>query len=399
MEILKEHTVGLCPTCFEKVDTKVFAEGGNVFLLKKCPKHGESRGLEEIDVDFYKKIIQSKRQEDPYPYPNRCLMINVTHGCNLRCHLCYLPERDTRMDLPLEEIKEAIRDYKGALITLSGGEATTREELPEMIEYARGQQKIPILVTNGVKLKNYDYVMKLRQAGLVFINFSFNGLKEEAFTGIENARLLETKREALSNIRKVGGFYVQISFTMARGVNDDQFGKIFEYCLENSDFVYHLRARVAADVGKSMGGKSYFLSDYISLLSQVTGIPRDIYVDYWVNHNVFPSPYLFTNDFYDFLTDPEVSSRLMALNGFDSEMAYLSKYVGEKNASRIIGRKKSGKPFLYDCNFYIALFSWPEKETIDYEEIKCLHLDILTRDKKVLNFWDGVIRNQKYNFL
>jgi hypothetical protein len=42
-----------------------------------------------------------------------------------------------------------------------------------------------------------------------------------------------------------------------------------------------------------------------------------------------------------------------------------------------------------------VLFSWPDKHTFDLEETKGLNLDILTRDKEAINYWEGIIRNEK----
>jgi 7,8-dihydro-6-hydroxymethylpterin dimethyltransferase len=400
MEILKEKTRGLCGECYREVDAYVGVDGDAVVIEKECPEHGGSRGILERDVDFFRKILKSNRKADPNPFPYRCLMINVTHACNLQCHLCYLPERNTALDLSLEEIKESISAYPGFTVALSGGEPTMRKELPELIAHITKEKKIPALVTNGVRLVDLDYLQSLKDAGLRLINFSFNGLKEEAFTGIENAPLLQTKLKALSNIQKVGGIYTQLSFTMAKGINDDQFGELIKFAMENNEFVYQIRARVATGIGRNIGEKDIYMSDFLHLLSRETGIPREVIVDYWTSNDWYPNPFIFSLDYFAFLTDPDVSKKL----GYEGNPArlvpYLSKYIGEKNAMRLLKFKKDSETSAVEHpTFLFVLFSWPDRNTMDYEETKGLNLDILTRDRKVLGYWDGIIKNEKFGIL
>ena len=249
MKLLKEHTKSLCPLCYEKIDARVIEEDNKVFILKDCPEHGNSRGLLEKDVEFYKKFLTTKKDDSNF---NRCLMINVTHNCNLKCHLCYIPERDKEKDLSLDKIKEAIRKYPGKLIALSGGEPTLREDLPEIISYIKEVNKISIMATNGIKLADYDYARSLKEAGLFVLNFSCNGFTEDVFLAIENARLLDQKMKALENVKKLG-IKTQFSFTIHEGVNDNQFDRALKYILDNQDFIYQLRTRVTAPIGNSPG--------------------------------------------------------------------------------------------------------------------------------------------------
>jgi uncharacterized radical SAM superfamily Fe-S cluster-containing enzyme len=402
MEVLKEKTTGLCSECYKVVDAQVIAEEGRAVILKTCPHHGITKGVIETDLDFYKRIVHVKRHPDPKPFPFRTLMINITHACNLKCNLCYLPDRDTTRDFTLEEIKESISAYPGYVISLSGGEPTMRADLLEIIRHAKSEQKICCLVTNGIKLSDIDFVRKLKEAGLVVINYSCNGLKKEAFTEIENADLLDIKLKGLENLKKVGGMFTQLSYTMAKGINDDQLGPLRDYALSNVDFIYQIRARVATGVGRRLGEKDIYLSDFIKQLAEVTNIPYEYYMYYWTKENWFPNTYLFEVDFFAFLEDPYISKKLGS-KGTDrsSRIEYLSKYMPEKTATSIVDFKEApeGMPRTARPNFLFFLFSWPDKNTMDYEEVKGLDLDILLRDRTVASYWDGIIRNEKFGIL
>jgi pyruvate-formate lyase-activating enzyme len=401
MEILKEKTTGLCGECYKVVNAKVVVDDNRVVILKECPDHGTTRGVLEKDVDFFKRIISVNRVDEPNVFPFRTLMINITHGCNLKCNLCYLPERDTRLDFTLDEIKESIRAYPGYTIALSGGEPTLREDLFEIISYVRSLNKICCLITNGIKLADINYVKKLKEAGLTLTNFSCNGLKEEAFTKIENANLLETKLKGLENLKKVGGIFCQLSFTMAKGINDDQLGELARFAFKNNEFVYQIRARVATGVGRRIGEKDIYLSDFIKLLAKETKIPYDLFVLYWMRTYWFPNAYLFDLDYFTFLRDPAVSKRMGLKKSTSRDMIeYLAHYVGEENAEKIMRYQDSpDQKSMREPNFLFILFSWPDKNTMDYEETKGLNLDILLRDRTVTSYWDGIIRNEKFAIL
>jgi hypothetical protein len=256
---------------------------------------------------------------------------------------------------------------------------------------------MPILVTNGIRLADVKFVEQLKEAGIGLINMSFNGLKEEAFTGIENAKLLDIKKKALDNIGLVGGLWMQLSFTMVRGVNDDQYGPVLRMGLERSHYIYHLRARVATAIGQNLGLRNIFLSDFIELLSREIGVPRDILLDHWFQVESYPNPHLFTTEYFDMLMDPFFSFRLMKKED-KSVHEYLTRFIGEKNASRLMDIPKEQRPGFAN-NFKMVLFSWPDVHSWDEQESKGLNLDILTRDKKVVPYWEGIITNEKYSIL
>jgi hypothetical protein len=237
-----------------------------------------------------------------------------------------------------------------------------REDLHEIINYIVREGKIPVLVTNGIKLSDYNYVKTLKDAGLLIINFSCNGFTEEVFLSIENAPLFDIKMKALSNIKKLG-IKTQFSFTMSEGINDNQFGEAIKYILNNEDFIYQIRARVSAPIGLSLGEKTFYLSDFLDILAEEICVDRDIMVDYWLTYSPFPNPYVFTMNYYHFMS---VCKREKLTPG------------------------KGGD---------IVIFSWPDRYNIDYEEIKALDLDILNNRGQFLNYWDGIIRNERYNFL
>jgi hypothetical protein len=50
-----DTAVSLCSTCYRRIDAKIVFEDDNVFMLKRCPRHGFERVLIADDVDYYRR--------------------------------------------------------------------------------------------------------------------------------------------------------------------------------------------------------------------------------------------------------------------------------------------------------------------------------------------------------
>ncbi len=86
-------------------------------------------------------------------YPQKICAVVFTIGCNFRCPYCHNPEL---VDETIEELSEEtffnfLKSRSGLLdaVTITGGEPTLHNDLPEFIE----------------KIKNYDFLVKLDSNG------------------------------------------------------------------------------------------------------------------------------------------------------------------------------------------------------------------------------------------
>jgi len=118
---------------------------------------------------------------------------NVTRGCNLACQHCYASAEAERADgeLSTAEGKQLLRDlaeYGVPVVLFSGGEPLVRDDLTELVAYARDQGIRPVLSTNGTLLTP-DRARALRDAGLAYAGVSVDGLAtaNDAFRGREGA--------------------------------------------------------------------------------------------------------------------------------------------------------------------------------------------------------------------
>lgn len=140
-----------------------------------------------------------------------CYEILLTYKCNARCEFCSQGDFDKSIYANLDQIYKEIyiakqQGYKK--IGFSGGEPTVVKELEKIIKFAKktGFNFIRIQ-TNGIRLSDYKFAKRLKDAGLTYCKFSFStyqpeihdkltGIKgswEKAVKGLENMKKLKVR--------------------------------------------------------------------------------------------------------------------------------------------------------------------------------------------------------------
>lgn len=265
--IIKDRTTALCATCLEPVEAQVVARGGQVLMRKRCPEHGAQEVLLERDAAVYEALLSPGPAGGPLPLQS--LAISVTERCDLACSICYMP-RQARADVPRAEIEAWIDRFPGRMVWLSGGEPTQRPDLPRLVAHTRARGKIPVLITNGLRLADRDYAAALRRAGLEWVHFSFNGFDDRATRRINGAPLLARKLRALDNLRRLQ-FQVALSMLYVQGVNDRQLRPVLLHCLRHPEFVRQLRVRPARQIHRGGHVPRVFLSELLARVAAVLG--------------------------------------------------------------------------------------------------------------------------------
>ena len=99
--------------------------------------------------------------------------IALTYRCQNRCFFCYAssPERGrTVPEMSTAEVKvvldRIVDQARVPTVSFTGGEPTLRDDLPELIAYARGRNLRTNLITNGIRCASEPYVAQLAEAGL-----------------------------------------------------------------------------------------------------------------------------------------------------------------------------------------------------------------------------------------
>ncbi len=149
---------------------------------------------------------------------------NVGQRCNLKCVHCYSQSKDIEYpnELNTKDAKamlDGLAEYGAPVILFSGGEPLMREDLMELITYARDKGLRAVISTNGTLITE-EKAEELKKFGLSYVGISLDGLKEtnDKFRGIEGA--FDDALQGIRNCQKVG-IKVGLRFTInKRNVKD-----------------------------------------------------------------------------------------------------------------------------------------------------------------------------------
>lgn len=380
-----KNTKSLCHICLEETDARIFLQENAVIIEKECKEHGLSSSVVDPNGDLYLRAVSGKNQKY-HPYG---LVLPITTRCNLKCKWCYLPDRN--YELSIDEIKEIIDTCPHRFIVFSGGEPTLRSDLAGMISYVRQHHpdKFTVLLTNGVKLAEYGYVSELKAAGLQYVILSLNGFREETHEYISNKSLADLKKQALRNLEKLR-IWTILSMTLAKGVNEDEFVKIYRYGIRNLHFIRQIRLRNVSEIGVYKEGEHIYLSDMLGLVSKAT----DFSVEEMIQNNSRANAVFKTGNYFVFDIFKALKKRLYRRPW--GKLKFWFKVInltGASNALRLFTERSCPKETR--LMFRIEIFSWPTASNIDLCECRLFCIDHMTNDKEILPFWEALYRNDR----
>lgn len=151
-----------------------------------------ARSGEEVCPVSYMDVerIEPLSAEISAPYR---MDLALTYGCQNDCPHCYVGRPKDMPEMTTEQWKHVIdRCWELGIphITFTGGEATLRTDLPELIRYAESVGVVTGLQTNGRRLKDPAYLDELLQAGLDHIQITLESHIAEVhdrMTGVSGA--------------------------------------------------------------------------------------------------------------------------------------------------------------------------------------------------------------------
>ncbi|HUH99114.1 MAG TPA: radical SAM protein [Anaerolineales bacterium] len=142
-----------------------------------CPIHA----LElEVNMPF------SARPSAPYR-----MDLAVTYRCNNDCAHCYNARERSFPELPTEQwfkIMDRLWELGVPHIIFTGGEATLRNDLPELIAHAESNGQITGLNTNARRLSDAKYLRTLVDAGLDHVQITVESCDEQIHDQMMRAR-------------------------------------------------------------------------------------------------------------------------------------------------------------------------------------------------------------------
>ena len=161
------------------------------------------------DLDLEMKMPFSARPSAPYR-----MDLALTYRCNNDCAHCYNARERNFPELSTEQwfkIIDQLWELGVPHIVFTGGEATLRNDLPELIKHAENNGQITGLNTNARRLMDMDYVKQLVDAGLDHVQITVEscvpdihdemmrakGAFKQTITGLNN--VLKTKLYVMTN--------------------------------------------------------------------------------------------------------------------------------------------------------------------------------------------------------
>ena len=249
------HTYSVCPVCLKRIPAKREERDGQIYLVKTCPDHGTFSSV----IWRNKRKFADWRGERPAVGENEnlncptgcglcaehrratcCTLLEITTRCNMNCTFCFA-EPDGAQDPSLDMVKRWIDDLTDpgkTLLQLSGGEPTVRDDLPEIVAYAKQAGcKYVQLNSNGLRLAEDEaFVKRLADAGLSFVFMQFDGVDDAVYEKLRRRPMLEVKKRAIEQCGRYG-IGVTLVPVIVPGVNTEQIGDIIRFAIQRSPYV------------------------------------------------------------------------------------------------------------------------------------------------------------------
>lgn len=217
--------------------------------------------------------LESPHLTDSFQRRIEYVRVSVTDRCDLRCSYC-LPEGFKSFQEPQEWLSfDEIARVVGAFsrlgvhrVRLTGGEPLVRRNLPELVGRLSGLPGIAdlSLSTNAVRLEKF--AAPLRQAGLGRVNVSLDSLNAERFREITGGGRLDKVLRGLEAARSHGLAPVKINMVAMKGVNDDEFEAMLEYCAERDFTLRLIETMPMGDTGRGVSNRYLSLDEVIARL-------------------------------------------------------------------------------------------------------------------------------------
>ena len=178
---------------------------------------------------------------DPFGRTVSYLRVSVTDRCDFRCVYCmsedmsFLPKAEVLTLEELDRLSSAFVRLGTRKLRLTGGEPLVRRGIMDLIQslgrhVKSGDLDELTLTTNGSML--FKYAGGLVEAGMKRINVSLDTLDPHKFQAITRWGKFDKVLGGIAAAREAG-LAVKINTVALKGVNDDEFHRMVEWCGAN----------------------------------------------------------------------------------------------------------------------------------------------------------------------
>lgn len=246
-------TQGMCGTCRDIVNARIFERDGKIFQENICISCGNSETMIAEDSTWFfdninapvktvkpSRVNTAVKKGCPFDcgicswHENRVNLpvFSITNACNMNCPICFTYNRtDKHYFMSLEEMKKTVdflleNNESYDLVNITGGEPTLHPDLVSLIKIAKHEKIGRITInSNGIRLaEDEDLLRELAELG-VYIILSFDTLDPATSRKIHGRDVVEVKLKALDNLARYG-IGVTLLNVMIKGVNDHEINDI-----------------------------------------------------------------------------------------------------------------------------------------------------------------------------
>lgn len=204
--------------------------------LKKCKICRYFKQCDGIPKGYLKNLDENKIRPQTLP---KEVMVEITPRCNFQCEFCFnrasfAQQGHGQFQEPstayLKKIINAIKKAGVPIVRFTGGEPLLRNDIFDLIKYAKLKGLKVRLNTNGSLIKNYKMAEELAKY-LDYVLFSmhtYDPKKDEKITGLKGS--FEKKVRAIRWFKKAGVETIRISTIATRDNvrNLEKFYKLFK---------------------------------------------------------------------------------------------------------------------------------------------------------------------------
>ena len=194
---------------------------------------------------------------DPYGRTISYLRVSVTDRCDFRCVYCmaedmtFLPKAEVLSLEELDRLCSAFVRQGVRKLRLTGGEPLVRRNIMSLIESLgrhldSGALDELTLTTNGSQLART--AEDLVRCGVRRINVSLDTLDPHKFAAITRWGKLDKVFEGLE-AAKAAGLDIKINTVALKGVNDDEFHRLVEWCGEEGFDLTFIEVMPLGEIG------------------------------------------------------------------------------------------------------------------------------------------------------
>ena len=225
---------------------------------------------------------QASELIDPFGRKVEYVRLSVTDKCNMRCFYC-IPQGFRDFEEPdnwltFDEIERLMRAFASLgvrRVRLTGGEPLVRRNLPQLAaRLAAIDGLVDLSLSTNAALLG-QHAAALKQAGVSRINVSLDSLDADRFREVTRGDL-EPVLAGLKEARRVGLAPVKINMVAMKGINDDEFEAMVDFCLENGFTLRLIETMPVGDTGRDAVDRYIDLQQVRARLAQRYALIPDV---------------------------------------------------------------------------------------------------------------------------